>query len=214
MGTTDLQSGAVRTFPDLIACEHCDTIYTRPSLAPGESARCDACHAILCRADRLDIDQWLALTFAAAIVAVIANVCPVARISLQGLHNEATLWQATVALAQGAVAPIAVPTALAVIVVPFAQILVLLWVLAFARVGRRAPWFVASLRLLVALRPWSMVEVALLGILVSVIKLSSFLHVAAGAGIWAMAALMILLTLIARRDVDRLWSLSERGKLA
>ncbi|SFW57323.1 paraquat-inducible protein A [Luteibacter sp. UNCMF366Tsu5.1] len=204
----------MKTFPHLIACEHCDTIYARPALAIGESARCDRCHSTLCRADRLDLDQWLALTVAAAIVAVIANVCPVVRISLQGLHNEATLWQATVALAQGAVALIAVPAMLAVIVVPFAQILLLFWVLAFARAGRRAPWFVANMRLLVALRPWSMIEVALLGILISVIKLSGFLHVAPGAGIWAMATLMVLLTVIARRDLDSLWAIPERGKPA
>ena len=61
-------------------------------------ARCDRCAAILYRASSLDIDRWLALTIAAAIVFVIANVYPVVRISLQGLHDEATLWQSAAAL--------------------------------------------------------------------------------------------------------------------
>jgi paraquat-inducible protein A len=202
----------MKTFPHLIVCEHCDTTYARPALAPGEAARCNVCRMTLCRADRLTIDQWLALTLAAGVVDVIANVCPVIRISLQGLHNQVTLWQAAFALAQGIVAPIAVPTVLAVIVVPFVQILLLIWVLAFARTGRQAPWFAPSMRLLVALRPWGMIEVALLGILVSVIKLSSFLQVTPSAGIWATAALMVLLALIASRDLDGLWALIERGQ--
>lgn len=83
-----------------------------------------------------------------------------------------------------------------------------------ARAGRRAPGFAPAMRLLVGLRPWSMVEVGLLGILVAVIKLSSSLQVAPGAGVWALAVLMVLITVIASRDVDRLWALTEPRRFA
>lgn len=199
----------MKTFPDLIACEHCDSVYKRYALLPGELARCEQCAATLYRANRLDVERWLALTIAAAVVFVIANAFPVIRVSIQGLHNEATLWQSVAALAHGPAAPIAVPTALSIIVVPFTQIALLVWVLTFARAGRRSPGFAAAMRMLQALRPWSMIEVGLLGILVSVIKLSSFLQVAPGAGIWATAALMVLITLIASRDLHWLWQLTE-----
>ncbi|MBX3679351.1 MAG: paraquat-inducible protein A [Rhodocyclaceae bacterium] len=201
----------LRTFPDLAVCEHCDSVYRRRTLASGQVARCDRCAAVLYRASGLDIDRWLALTIAAAIVFVIANVYPVVRISLQGLHNEATLWQSAAALAQGAAAPIALPAALSIIVVPFLQITLLGWLLLYARIGRRAPGFAPAMRLLVALRPWSMVEVALLGILVSVIKLSGFVQVLPGAGVWAVAALMVLITIIANRDIHLLWELTEQA---
>lgn len=200
----------MKTFPELVACEHCDSVYRRPVLAPGEIARCERCAAILFRARRLDIDGWLALTIAAAIAFIIANVCPVVLVNLQGQHNAATLWQSTAALAQGAAAPIAVPAALAIIVVPFLQISLLAWLLLHARAGRRAPGFALAMRVIVGLRPWSMLEVGLLGILVAVIKLSSSLEVAPGAGVWAMAVLMVLVTVIANRDVLRLWALTER----
>ncbi|MGB4065551.1 MAG: paraquat-inducible protein A [Azonexus sp.] len=199
----------MKTFPDLVACEHCDSVYRRPVLAPGEIARCERCAAVLFRDRRLTIDSWLALTIAAAIVFVIANVCPVVLVNLQGQHNAATLWQSTAALAQGAAAPIAVPAALAIIFVPFLQISLLGWLLLYARAGRRAPGFGPAMHLIVGLRPWSMVEVGLLGILVAVIKLSSSLQVAPGAGVWALAVLMVLITVIANRDVDRLWALTE-----
>lgn len=199
----------MKSFPDLIVCEHCDSVYRRKHLAPAEVARCARCAAVLYRANRLTVDRWLALTVAAAIVFVIANACPVVRISLQGLHNEATLWQSAAALAHGPIALIAVPTALSIIVVPFMQISLLAWVLGYARIGRRAPGFAQAMRMLVVLRPWSMIEVGLLGILVAIIKLSSFLQVAPGAGIWATAGLMILITLIANRDIHWLWELTE-----
>ncbi|MFT3964072.1 paraquat-inducible protein A [Propionivibrio sp.] len=199
----------MRTFSDLIVCEHCDSVYRRRPLAVGEAARCARCAAILYRARRIDVNRWLALTLAAAIAFVIANVCPVIRISLQGVHNETTLWESAAALAQGPIAVIAVPTALSIIVVPFLQITLLAWVLVHARAGRRAPGFAPAMRMLAALRPWSMIEVCLLGILVAVIKLSSLVQVAPGAGIWATAGLMVLITLIANRDTHRLWELTE-----
>ncbi|AUS43373.1 paraquat-inducible membrane protein A [Ralstonia solanacearum] len=201
----------METFPELMVCHACDAVYRRPVLAPGESAHCETCEANLQRASRLGIDGWLALTVAAAIAYAIANVCPVILVDMRGARNTATLWQSAAALAHGAAAAIAVPTAMAVIVVPLVQIALLGWVLAHARAGRRAAGFATAMRLLVALRPWSMVEVALLGILVAMIKLSGYLQVAPGAGVWALVALMILITLITRRDFQPLWDATWHG---
>ncbi len=199
----------VKTFPQLIVCDDCDCVYRRISLAEGEVARCECCGAILYSADRLGINQWLALTVAAAIVFVLANAYPVIRISLKGLHNEATLWQSVAALAHGEAAPIAMVAALAIIVVPLLQIVLLGWVLFFAWSGRRAPAFAAAMKALTALRPWSMVEVFLLGVLVAIVKLSSYLNVGIGIGVWATAALTVLITIIASREIHWLWELAD-----
>ncbi|MDR8398355.1 PqiA/YebS family transporter subunit [Paraburkholderia sp. USG1] len=201
----------MQTLPHLVVCEQCDSVYRRRTLVRHEVAHCERCAAVLYRASRLDVDRWLALTVAAAIVFAIANACPVIRISLQGLHSEATLWQSAAALAQGAAAPIAIPAALAIIVVPFLQIALLAWILVFARAGRRAPGFARTMRMLGVLRPWSMVEVGVLGILVAIIKLSSFVQVIPGAGIWATATLMVLVPLIASREIHWLWEWTDSG---
>jgi paraquat-inducible protein A len=97
-----------------------------------------------------------------------------------------------------------------VIAVPLVQMLLLGWLLAYARQGRRAPGFRTAMKVLVALRPWSMVEVALIGILVSVIKLAGFVHVIPGVGLWAIGVLTVLLTVIASPDARHLWELTER----
>jgi paraquat-inducible protein A len=199
----------MKTYPNYIVCEHCDSVYRRRSGRVGEVARCATCGALLYRGGRTDVDSWLALALAAAIAFAIANLAPVMRLSLQSLHNDATLWEAAQALDYGAAGPIAVPLALSIIVVPALQIALLAWTLAFARVRRRAPGFALALRLLVALRPWSMVEVGLLGILVAAIKLSSWMKVIPGVGLGAMAASMVLLTLITQRDLRTLWEATE-----
>jgi len=200
----------MKTFPNLIICAHCDSVYERWPLAPGAVAHCTRCDAVLYRAARLDVDHRLALTVAAAIAFAIANACPVIRIGLQGLHSEATLWQAVAALARGPAAPVALPAALTLIVAPFVQIVLLAWVLAHARAGRHAPGFARALRMLAAIRPWSMVEVGLLAILVAVVKLAGFVDVAPGAGVWATAGLTACLILVAGGAHHELWDMCGR----
>jgi paraquat-inducible protein A len=198
----------MKTFPNLIICDHCDSVYARRPLARREVASCTRCDAVLYRAERLGVDGRLALTLAAAVAFVVANTCPVIRISVQGMHGDTTLWQSAAALARGAAAPIALPAALATVVVPFVQICLLMWILGYARVGRRAPGFTRTMRVLDAIRPWSMVEVGLLGILVAAVKLAGFVQVAPGPGIWATAGLTVCLSLVAGRDLHALWDLA------
>ncbi|GGM00771.1 paraquat-inducible protein A [Pseudomonas asuensis] len=191
--------------PDWIICEHCDSVYHRRPLARGEAARCIRCDAVIERSRRFNVEQLFALTLAAAIMFIFANAFPIMHISLQGLSNEATLWESVQALAQGRITLIALVAGLAIIFAPLFQILLLGWVLGYAYVGEIAPGFRACMRALEHLRPWSMLEVCLLGILVAIIKLAGMLNVSPGIGLWAMAMLTVLIILIAGRDIRYLW---------
>jgi paraquat-inducible protein A len=196
-------------FPDqpqgLIICEHCDSLYEALPLKAGESAHCLRCHALLERGHRLSIEQLLALTVAAALFFLFANLFPVISINMKGLSNEVTLWQSVEALAQGRITLIALVAGLSIIFAPLLQIVLLMWVLVHAVQGIVAPGFKTCMRALEHLRPWSMLEVCMLGILVAIIKLAGMLDVHPGVGLWAMAMLMVLILLIANRDIRRLW---------
>ena len=206
--TADVAS-SVPVIPDerqsLIICEHCDSVYRRPALARRQTAHCLRCGALLERGRHLNTDQLLALTLAAAILFMFANAFPIMQIGLQGLSNETTLWGTVEALVYGRITPIALVAGLSIIFAPGLQIILLAWVLVHARSGRIAPGFRACMRALEHLRPWSMLEVCLLGILVAIIKLAGMLDVHPGIGLWAMAILTILILLIAGRDVRALW---------
>ena len=186
-------SGAETGQQKLVICEHCDSVYQRPALAHKQTAHCRRCGALLDRGRRLNTDQLLALTIAAAILFVFANTFPIMGISMQGLSNDATLWSTVQALAEGRITLIAL------------QIILLAWVLVYARNGRMAPGFRICMRTLEHLRPWSMMEVCLLGILVAIIKLAGMLEVHPGIGLWAMSMLTVLIILVGGRDVRGLW---------
>lgn len=189
----------------LLICEHCDSVYQRAELTRRQTAHCRRCGALLERGRRLNSDQLLALTVAAAILFVFANTFPIMSISMQGLSNDATLWATVEALAEGRITLIALVTGLSIIFAPALQIILLAWVLVYARSGRMAPGFRLCMRTLEHLRPWSMLEVCLLGILVAIIKLAGMLEVHPGVGLWAMSMLTVLIILIGGRDVRDLW---------
>ena len=191
--------------PNWIICEHCDSVYTQVPLAKGQVARCVRCSAILDRGGQMSLQQLLALSISAAVLFILANLFPVISISLQGLSNEATLWASVEALAQGQITVMAAVAGLAIILAPMLQIVLLCWVLGFALNRRAAPGFKICMRTLEHLRPWSMLEVCLLGILVAIIKLAGMLDVHPGVGLWALSMLTVLLLLISGKGIRRLW---------
>lgn len=192
---------------DLIVCECCDAVFRRCVLEPGERATCTQCRAVLQRHPSVDVDAWLALTVAAAVAFVAAMACPVVRVGIHGISRESTIWQSVSSLDQGPALIVGVLAAAAVIAIPAMQIALLLWLLIFARFGYRAPGLPFGLSMLNVMRPWSMVELSMVGVLITMIKLSGRLSVAPLAGAWSMFGLVLTLSYVTGRDIHALWDL-------
>jgi paraquat-inducible protein A len=196
-----------QAYPDLLLCHGCDAAYRRRALVRGEKARCWRCASLLGHGAAYSLSTWLALVVTTTVVFIFANAFPVAVISLGGLESQATIWQSVLALSEGPGAPVAVTAALITIGIPALQLGTLLWILAFAVRGRRCPGFVEAMRILRVSKPWGMVEVCLLAILVALVKLSGFVHVVAGVGVAATIVLAPLMAVVTNRDTQDLWAL-------
>ncbi|WP_085725264.1 paraquat-inducible protein A [Pseudomonas sp. R37(2017)] len=191
----------------LIICEHCDSVYQKVTLAKHQKTLCTRCGGVLQRYNGLTVEQRLALTFTALMLWIFANFYPVMSISLKGVKNSATLWDSVLALSLGSITFIAMVAAIAMIIAPIFQLVLLIWVLGFALRGKRSPGFRFCMRWLETLRPWSMLEVCLLGAMVAVIKLAGLLDVLPGIGLFALAALSLMMIRIAGRDIRELWDM-------
>ncbi|MCK8666469.1 paraquat-inducible protein A [Pseudomonas azerbaijanoccidens] len=195
------------TTDQLIICEHCDCVYEKVTLAKHQKTLCTRCGGVLQRYNGLTVEQRLALTFTALMLWIFANFYPVMSISLKGLKNSATLWDSVLALSLGPITFIALVAAIAMIIAPIIQLLLLIWVLSFALSNTRSPGFKFCMRWLETLRPWSMLEVCLLGAMVAVIKLAGLLDVLPGIGLFALAVLSLMMIRIAGRDIRELWDI-------
>lgn len=151
------------------------------------------------------------MTLTGLILFVIANSWPIMTISLGGQQQATTLWGMAAFMWNDGYPLISAITVFTLLVVPFLRMGSIVWMLGWARRGWRAPGFAPTLRVLAAIQPWAMVEVFVLGVLVAIVKSSSYYDVSAGYGIVAYGALTILATVIASVDVRGLWELPLRN---
>lgn len=197
-----------KPLPALIACPHCDALYRRPTLGPGERARCARCGAPLYReAIKLDPDHLLALVIAAAITLVIANLSPVVRLSAGGITQSTSLIGSIGVLWNEGRVLTAMLAFATTIAFPVAELAAFTVLLILIKRAPGSPHVAALLRGIQAVRPWGMTEVFMLGIVVALVKISHTAQVIPGAALFAFAALTILLTLIISYDLKALWAL-------
>lgn len=189
----------------LLICEHCDTVYRRRPLAWGEVARCARCHAELERHQRIGLDAMLALVVTVMVVFVQANVWPIITLGLNGKHIHSTLWGIILMMWKEHSQVVAVLAAATLFFFPLCKMLILGWLLVYGRKGRRAPGFTPLMVVLHYISPWTMSEVFVLGVLVSIVKAHLYFDVTPDAGAFAYAALALLITVFSGIDLRQLW---------
>ncbi len=171
--------------PDAIVCEGCDAVYRARRLRRREVSHCRAA-APSSTAMPATRRRVLPLTVASLILFAIANLFPIVEIELKGLSSETTLAGAVVALSAEGMSPVALlvlaTTCCSRCCAAVHPVLPAGADALRAPAGRLRcpgrPWQ--------ALRPWGMIEVFLLGVLVAIIKLSSMAQVVAGPALWAL----------------------------
>ncbi|WP_299435947.1 paraquat-inducible protein A [uncultured Rhodospira sp.] len=189
----------------LAACPECDELHIRRVLHPGERARCARCGTTLYRRPRRRPDQMLAIVTAALIAFVLANTFPILVLRAQGIVNEATLLGSVAALWSAGQEPVAAMVFVTAWLFPVFDLLAMFLLLLAIQTGSRPALFAPLLRTLQAMRPWGMIEVLMLGVLVSLIKLSKMADVLPGVALYAFIALTVLLAVILSYDLRALW---------
>lgn len=198
----------MKIYPHLIVCLQCDSVYRYRPYTPGKTAICERCQAVLWQGDGRGIYRILPLTVAATVAFSVACISPVMRVDFHGVTNDVTLWQTAWGLSSGEPFPLlAFCTVFLLVAAPALQLTLLAWLLLFARYLRPAPGFITLMKLLLWLRPWSMIEVGMLGFVVAAVKLSSLLDVSPGPGGWALGTAGILILIVTRYDLHPLWEL-------
>ncbi len=177
----------------LIACHECDWLYSVRPLPAGSAAKCRRCGAVLYSEKRDSVDRTLALTIAGLILFVVANVFPFLAFKIQGLETQTTLSTGIKNLYTQDMWELATLVLLTCILIPFVQLLGMLYVYVPLKLNR-VPWKLALVfRTLETLKPWGMMEVFMLGILVSIVKLAKMATIVPGLAVWSFALLIVVL---------------------
>jgi len=180
----------------LIACHECGLLLREIPLLPGGSAVCRCCGATLYRNTPDSLDRTLAMTMAAAILFIIANIYPIIGIEIQGNRNATHLFGAVHSLWDQEMHSISILVCVTTILIPAVELATMIYILLPLRLRYVLPGIPFILRMLQGIKPWGMVEVFMLGILVSLVKLKDSSTIIPGVALWSFGGLTLLLAAV------------------
>ena len=178
---------------NLTACGECDALQREVPLPPRGIAYCARCGAELYRHHPAGLDLTLAFVLAATIAFLVAANYPLINLDARGLRTSATLYQTAVALASWEMSSVALLVMATTIFMPTVQLVGMLYMLVPLRFGIVPDHVHWAFRLVNWAQPWAMVEVYLLGALVSLVRLTQVAEVTPGLGIFGVGAYVLLL---------------------
>jgi paraquat-inducible protein A len=188
---------------NLVACPECDALQREVPLVPHGEAVCLRCGAELFRNKPGSLDRTLALMIAAGIVFIGANSFPLMELEAQGMQTRTTILGTVLALQEAGWSLIALVVLITAVVIPFLQVGLSLAVLLPLKLGRvpRALGFLS--RALDTVWPWGMVEVFLLGAMISMVKLTKIASVYTGSALYLIGAYAFLISAAVAAFDDR-----------
>ncbi|MDQ6626008.1 MAG: paraquat-inducible protein A [Verrucomicrobiota bacterium] len=154
-----------------------------------------------------------ALAFAAALLFLVSNFFPFMTLRAGLRENEMMLWQSASGLEQEGYPYLAGAVSVFILGAPILLIGGLLYLILPLLAGRRLPGAFPFCRAVLAARRWNMLEVFLLGALVSLLKLGKLAELTLGSGFWTFVALIICLTAaLASIHPRELWARLEMAR--
>ena len=181
------------TSAPFIACHDCDLLQREIPLKPGCAATCSRCGAVLYRNATDSIDRTLAYTLSAAVVFVVANVFPIFAIEVQDSITAINLMGAVRSLWHQEMQAVSLVVLVTTVLVPSLELITMTYLLLPLKFLRVPPGYTLLLRLMRMVAPWGMIEVLMLGMLVSLVKLTSSFKVIPGVALWSFGVLTLLL---------------------
>jgi paraquat-inducible protein A len=176
-----------------IACHECDLLHRVQPLPDGGGAQCVRCGAVLYRQKKDTLDRTLSLTIAGLILYIVANTYPFLALKNEGLVQQTTLITGVKELYLQGMESVALVVFLTSILVPLVQLAGMLYVLVPLKFNRVPRYLPLVFRFIRGLQPWGMMEVFMLGILVSIVKLGKMAEIVPGLALYSFVVLIFVL---------------------
>ena len=188
----------------MVSCDTCGLVQAVEPLAPGMVAECTRCGSFLAaRRSTSSLHVTAALSIAALVLYVPANVYPIMKMYLHGAYSESTVWDGIKILMDHQEWAVAIIVFLASMVIPLVKLAGLFSLVVTSGMGwgRRLRGRTHLYKFIDAIGPWAMLDVFLLAVLVALVKLQGWAEILPGTGLFAFTA-MVVLTMLASAAFD------------
>jgi paraquat-inducible protein A len=140
------------------------------------------------------LNRTLALTTAAAILFLVANLVPMLGIRVVGRATATTVIGGVVHLWDQGMVSVSGLVMLTAVLAPAIQIGFMLAIVLEGRREKPRRWVAILLRHNRHAQTWSMIEVMLLGVIVALVKITDYATVVPGDALFMLGALVVMLT--------------------
>src|ERR1019366_10434651 len=158
------------TRPHLLECHDCGTIQRLPAMPANARAACPRCDAHLRHTRSDPFTPPLALNFTALLLFGIGAFWTLLSVSTAGQSRDADLLSGPEQMRSFGLWELSVVVLITTFVAPLARILCMIAVLVGLRLPHRPPGIRMVFAWIEHLRPWSMVEIFLLGLFVAYVR--------------------------------------------
>lgn len=188
----------------LCACGACDLLVVRPRPAVGETASCPRCGHRLLAPRPESPTRVFALVLTGLMLYPIAMFLPLMTLDSLGMTESASVFDSFRSLLANNYPDVALVVLATAIGFPVVKLLLLAAIVLPLGLGIPLPSTAPLLRWHLHLEEWGMDEVYFLGILVTVVKISSMARIEYDIGFWCFLGLTII-SLCAAQSLDRDW---------
>lgn len=197
----------------LMACHECDFLQKIPQVPEGAAALCARCGSLLVRNKPKSFQRPLALLFAGALLFVMFNAFPFLTFKKGGIVHETYVATGIHDLANQGMPHLAALVAFNLLIAPGLHLLAFLYVLVPVSLNRRTPGMFRVFRYLRLLQPWHMVEIFMLGVLVSMVKLAKMAQIIPGVAVYSLTAfIFVMAAASAAVDPHEVWERWEEPR--
>jgi paraquat-inducible protein A len=184
-------------FDHLTACPDCDLLLPRTKAPAGHSLTCPRCGKTISRRRTSSIIKTLILSIAGLLLYIPAIMLPLITMKSYGFSDSANIIHSIINFYQNGYYFVSFMVLLSAVFLPLI-LLVSIFVISLQLYRQRYPAYLARLfRTYLHLEKWAMVEVYLLGIMVTIVKMNDSTNIYYNTGIFCFTGLVLLTLAIA-----------------
>lgn len=197
MSTEQTQQNRKVHFDDLIACASCDWLHYREVIAPGSRASCARCGHELYTRKPFSVDRTLAASIAALIFLLLSFCLPFLSLTNGGLSASMSVLDSVTALWFSEMRWLGIMSLAMIALLPTIRLGLLAWVMLRLRYRMSIiPFMRVAMRWAQWLEPWAMAEIFMVGVVVSLVKVSDLATLSVGPAFWSLLCLIMTTSLL------------------
>ncbi len=191
---------------NLIICKKCHTLHEKVPIGHKSKALCSNCNILLYQHDENMIERNLALVITAAISLFISFSFDIININIQGLEQSLTLGSLFMVLAEHEQYVVGLLFLFIIVLFPIGTLFSLFLLLFLMKIKQGGYLTKRLLILLAYLKPWNMVDIFFISLLIAMVKLFDVANIELGVAFIAFVFTLILDAMITKNiSLYQLW---------